>query len=57
MNEPQFTPEQKQLVDRFEFSLSLLQEQDLLYSSFRKLLKEIPNDYELGYTIRKLFSE
>lgn len=57
MNNPELTPEQQKAVDRFEFSLTLLKEQDLLYSTFRTLIKELPNDYDLGATVRKLFSE
>lgn len=57
MNNPELTPEQQKAVDRFEFSLTLLKEQDLLYSTFRTLIKQLPNDYELGVTVRKLFSE
>lgn len=57
MNTPELTAEQQNAVDRFEFSLTLLKEQDLLYSTFRTLIKELPNNYELGSTVRKLFSE
>lgn len=57
MNNPELTQEQQEAVDRFEFSLTLLKEQDLLYSTFRTLIKHLPNDYDLGATVRKLFSE
>lgn len=57
MNEAKLTQEQQNVVDKMEFNLSLIKEQDLLYNTFRTLLKEIPNNYDLGQTIRKLFSE
>lgn len=57
MNDATLTKEQQEVVSKFEFHLSLLKEQDLLYSSFRTLIKEIPNNYDLGTTVRKLFSE
>jgi hypothetical protein len=56
MNTPNLTQEQQKAIEKFEFSLTLLNEQDLLYSTFRTLIKELPNDYELGATIRKLFN-
>jgi hypothetical protein len=56
MPEPYLNPEQVETIEKFEFSLSLLKDQDLLYSTFRTLIKELPNDYELGATIRKLFN-
>jgi hypothetical protein len=56
MPEPYLNPEQVKAIEKFEFSLSLLEDQDLLYSTFRTLMKELPNDYELGATIRKLFN-
>jgi len=57
MNEANLTKEQQEVVDKFEFHLSLLKDQDLLYSSFRTFIREIPNNYDLGATVRKLFSE
>lgn len=57
MNNPNLTADQQETVDKFEFAMAQIKEQDLLYSSFRKLLKELPNNYELGAAIRKLFSE
>lgn len=56
MNNPNLTEEQQKAIEKFEFSLTFLNEQDLLYSTFRTLIKELPNDYELGATIRKLFN-
>jgi hypothetical protein len=57
MSEPILSKEQVEVVEKFEFNLSLIKEQDLLYNSFRVLIKELPNDYELGATIRKLFNQ
>lgn len=57
MNNPNLNTNQQQTIDKFEFAMAQIKEQDLLYSSFRKLLKELPNNYELGAVIRKLFSE
>ncbi len=57
MSEPILSKEQIEVVEKFEFNLSLIKEQDLLYNSFRVLIKELPNDYELGATIRRLFNQ
>jgi len=56
MSEPILSKEQTEIVEKFEFNLSLIKDQDLLYDSFKVLIKSIPNDYELGATIRKLFN-
>jgi hypothetical protein len=51
------SPKEKQdLVDRIEFQLSNIKDQDLLYSTFKELLFIFPNDSELGITIRNLFT-
>lgn len=57
MNDATLTKEQEEVVSKFEYHLSLLKDQDLLYNSFRTLIREIPNNYDLGTTVRKLFSE
>lgn len=55
MNKPELTTEQKAIVDRVEFELSNIKDQDTLYESFKKLAKAIPNSYELGEVIRTMF--
>lgn len=48
--------EKQDLVDRIEFQLSNIKDQDLLYSTFKELASNFPNDSELGYIIRDLFT-
>lgn len=56
MNNPSITPEQQLIIEKVEYQLSNIKDQDLLYSSIRELLHNIPNNYDLGVTIRRLFS-
>lgn len=56
MNTPEITTEQKLIVERVEYQLSNIKDQDLLYASLRELLYNIPNNYQLGVVIRQLFS-
>lgn len=56
MNNPNITPEQQLIIEKVEYQLSNIKDQDLLYASIRELLYNIPNNYDLGVTIRKLFS-
>lgn len=56
MNQVNLTSEQQNIVDKVEFDLSNVKDQDLMYSAIRELLYNIPNNYELGTVIRKLFS-
>ena len=56
MNNTNITPEQQLIVERVEYQLSNIKDQDLLYASIRELLYNIPNNYQLGVVIRKLFS-
>jgi hypothetical protein len=56
MNNPQFTPELQDKIDKLEFYLADVKDQDLLYSSFRDFIRDMPNNYELGTVIRRLFS-
>lgn len=51
------SPQEKQnLIDRIQFQLSNVKDQDLLYSTFKELIFIFPNDSELGSTIRNLFT-
>jgi len=56
MNVPIITEDQQKIIDRVEFQLSEIKDQDLLYSSLRDLLYAIPNNYDLGAVVRSLFS-
>jgi hypothetical protein len=56
MNNPTITAEQKLIIERVEYQLSNIKDQDLLYSSIRDLLYNIPNNNDLGAVIRELFS-
>lgn len=56
MNQPNLTNEQQNIVEKVEFDISNIKDQDLLYSCIRELLYNIPNNYELGVVIRKMFS-
>jgi phage pi2 protein 07 len=56
MNNTNITPEQQMIIEKVEYQLSNIKDQDFLYSSIRDLLYNIPNNYDLGVTIRKLFS-
>jgi len=47
--------EKQDLIDKIEFQLSNIKDQDLLYSIFKELVSNVPNDSELGYIIRNLF--
>ncbi len=57
MNKATLSTNQQESVDKFEFQMAQIKEQDLLYSAFRTLIKDIPNNYSLGEVIRKLFNE
>ena len=48
--------EKQDLIDKIEFQLSNIKDQDLLYSIFKELVSNFPNDSELGYVIRDLFT-
>ena len=48
--------EKQDLIDKIEFQLSNIKDQDLLYSIFKELVSNVPNDSELGYIIRDLFT-
>ena len=48
--------EKQDLIDKIEFQLSNIKDQDLLYSTIKELLSNFPNDSELGYIIRNLFT-
>jgi phage pi2 protein 07 len=56
MNNTNITPEQQMIIEKVEYQLSNIKDQDLLYSSIRELLYKIPNNYDLGVAIRRLFS-
>jgi hypothetical protein len=56
MNNAQLSAEVQDKVDQFEFRLSTIKDQDTLYDSFRELIKDIPNNYDLGTVVRQLFS-
>jgi hypothetical protein len=48
--------EKEDLMDKIEFQLSNIKDQDLLYSIFKELVSNAPNDSELGYIVRNLFT-
>jgi hypothetical protein len=48
--------EKQDLIQRIEFQLSNIKDQDLLYSTIKELMFNFPNDSELGSTIRNLFT-
>jgi hypothetical protein len=48
--------EKKEILDIAEFDLSSIKEQDKLYSIFIGLVKDFPNDSELGEAVRLLFT-
>jgi hypothetical protein len=48
--------EKQDLIDKIEFKLSNIKDQDLLYSIFKELISNVPNDSELGYIVRNLFT-
>jgi len=48
--------EKKELLDKVEYQLSLIKDQDRLYTTFKYLLYELPNDPELGRAVRSLFT-
>lgn len=50
------TTEQEIKIDKIEYDLSNIKDQDLLYQTMRELLYTIPNNYDLGVIIRRLFS-
>ena len=51
-----FSKEKQEILDKIEYQLSLLKDQDELYQTFRDLLKDFPNDSELGEAVRSLFT-
>jgi hypothetical protein len=56
MNNSYITPQQQMIIEKVDYQLSNIKDQDLLYESIRELLYNIPNNYDLGVVIRKLFS-
>lgn len=50
------TPEQELKIDKVEYDLSNIKDQELLYQTMRELLHTIPNNYDLGVVVRRLFS-
>jgi hypothetical protein len=56
MSNANITPEQQLIIEKVEYQLSEIKDQDLLYSSIREILYSIPNNYDLGVVIRQLFS-
>ena len=48
--------EKKDILDKVEYQLALIKNQDLLYSTFKYLLSSMPNDMELGQAVRLLFT-
>lgn len=48
--------EKKELLDKVEYELALIKDQDQLYTTFKYLLNSMPNDMELGHAIRLLFT-
>jgi hypothetical protein len=56
MNNSYITPQQQLIIEKIEYQLSNIKDQDLLYESIRELLYNIPNNFDLGVAIRQLFS-
>lgn len=56
MNNTNITPHQQLIIEKVEYQLSNIKDQDLLYASIRELIYNIPNNYDLGVAIRQLFS-
>jgi len=56
MNTSNITTEQQLIIEKVEYQLSNIKDQDLLYSSIRELIYTIPNNFDLGVAIRQLFS-
>lgn len=48
--------EMQEILDKVENQLALIKNQDLLYDTLKYLSNSIPNDMELGKTIRILFT-
>lgn len=48
--------EKKDLLDKIEYQMALIKDQDQLYTTFKYLLNSVPNDMELGQSIRLLFT-
>lgn len=48
--------EKKELLDKVEYQLALIKDQDKLYQTFKYLSYEFPNDQELGKAVRSLFT-
>jgi hypothetical protein len=48
--------EKQDTLDRIEYQLSLIKDQDKLYQTFKDLLKDFPNDSELGQAVRLIFT-
>lgn len=48
--------EKKELLDKVEYQLALIKDQDQIYTTFRHLVYELPNDMELGQAVRSLFT-
>lgn len=48
--------EKQDLIERIEFQLSNIKDQELLYSTFKELIFNFPNDSELGFIFRNLFT-
>jgi len=48
--------EKKELLDKVEYQLALIKDQDQLYTTFKYLLYELPNDSDLGKAVRLLFT-
>lgn len=56
MNNTYITPQQQLIIEKVEYQLSTIKDQDVLYASIRELLYNIPNNYDLGVVVRQLFS-
>lgn len=48
--------EKQEILDKIEYRLSLLRDQEELYQTFRDFIKHYPNNMELGEAIRLLFT-
>lgn len=48
--------EKQDVLDRLEFQLSNIKDQDLLHSIVKELIFNFPNDSELGSIVRNLFT-
>lgn len=57
MENNNLTPEQLQTIKNFEYTLASINDYATVNNAFRNLIKDIPNNYDLGEVIRRLFNQ